>query len=745
MPGFKPRDFDYFDDPDNDLDHELDDDLDDGLNDDFGEPEGFDDHYGGDPVNDGRTDEEWEKYLEQMDPDGGRNAGRTTPARKTSRKASSADGKAAEGKGKKKGRGALVALALLLLAAGVGAYIWFFTDLYYVASVKMVQSRVDMFVGESLTLEHELTVFGSGEPDLEWSSSAPDVASVDGLGAVSACAAGDATVTLSEPESGLTAQCTVSVHAVDELVLSDRELTLGVGETHIMSVQTGALSAEQPVFVCSDSDVATVDESGRVTAVSVGTTDVTVSARGFNDASFSITVMAAPTVISSSDAGGMCLGETRQITALPGEGEYCSLYGYQSDDPSVVSVDAGGLMSAVAEGTANITISAYNGVSCTLPVTVGEEAGKVTVPEKLTAYNGVPVNLGAADSTGNCRQFFYTSSAPEIVQVSEQGDLSVLRCGTATITCTSYNGSSAQCEVTAKAVDYTTPYTSARVNENIAVLAASYPELVSVESIGTSVQGRDIPLVKLGTGERKALVVAGMHSRENISVSFTMRCIEEYARYAAAGERYDNYNVKKLLEKFTVYFVPLLNPDGLDIYMGIAQPEYTDQPLTQEEIDEFKNTANGVNLNRNFPFEWGYKGVNVTEPDNRSFAGTSAGSEPETQAIMALCAANEFEWLLDMHCKGHMIYYKDKVNELTEESNKLARRLYQRCDFGFTDQSTLYEISGGLENWFRMEYGKPGICIELVGNKYNPLVNKHFDYKLDWPRTKFVFLMCLED
>ena len=138
--------------------------------------------------------------------------------------------------------------------------------------------------------------------------------------------------------------------------------------------------------------------------------------------------------------------------------------------------------------------------------------------------------------------------------------------------------------------------------------------------------------------KRKVLVVAGMHSRENIAVTYTMRCIEEYAQAASEGKRYSGkYNVKKLLGEFTIYFVPLLNPDGLDIVMGLAQPEYTDQIFTEEELYEFKNTANGVNLNRNFPFEWGYEGINTTAPDGRSYAGASAGSEPETQAIIALC------------------------------------------------------------------------------------------------------------
>ena len=777
MPRYNPGKYSPTDDFDDDFSDDFDNDFGDGFDDDFDDDFGrfgdFDNIEDFDDINpysreyarlpSGRREtEEWESYLDRMDPARGRaHERRHPPARREpeprrhpeARRAPTpvrypeqARAPKAKKGAKKQSRAWLAALVLVLLAAGAGLYVWFFTDLYYVASVKLNSSGLDMFVGEQITVGYDLISFGSGTPDLKWSSSDTSVAEVDGQGNVSAHGAGSTSVMLIEPSSGLSARCTVTVHEVTEMVVDKTFLTLGAGETCTVSVQTGAAGTEQPEFVSADNAVAAVDSAGTVTAAAAGQTEITVSARGFSDVTLHVSVLSAPSVISPSDAGGMCMGETRRMTAALPEGEFCSKYSYSSDNPSVVSVDESGLMTAVGEGTANLTVSAYNGVSCTVPLTVGREAGEVTVPQKLTVYNGLPKALEASDSTGNCRQFYYTSSDPEIVQVDEQGNLYSLKPGTATITCTSYNGNSARCSVTAKIVDHTTPYTSRRVRENIVALEAAYPELISSGSIGSSVQGRDISLVKLGTGERKVLVVAGMHSRENITVNYTMRCIEEYARAFAEGKRYaEKYNVKKLLSEYTVYIVPLLNPDGLDIIMGEGQPEYTDQPLTEEELAEFKNTANGVNLNRNFPFEWGHEGINTTTPDGRSYAGSSAGSEPEAQAIISLCADNEFEWLLDIHCKGHLIYYQDKVTGEMPEASKLARRLHSRCEFTLTDKSTLKEISGGLENWFRKEYGRPGICVELVGSRYNPSVNEYFESKLDWNRTRGVFLMCLED
>ncbi len=631
---------------------------------------------------------------------------------------------------------------VLLLAAGV-VFRLVQSEVYYVAQISFEEQATSMFVGEELPVTPEIVSFGAGEPVLEWNSSAPSVASVDETGAVKALSAGQTSITVTEPQSGRQAQCSVSVYNIDQMVLGFAETTMGVGEQTALTVQMGAQGIGSPEFASSDESVAAVDASGSITASAPGTAEITVTARGFEAASCSVTVLEAPTVLETVTSGSMCAGETRQLTVSMSDLEYSSVIEYTSDNPSVVSVDAAGVMKAAAKGTATITARAHNGVSCAVPVTVTDEPSSVTVSKKMTVYSGRPVFIGVTDNTEACQEYYYKSSDPEVLRVDEDGTLHVLKRGTATVTCTSYNGKSAECKVTAKIVDYTKPYTSQIVYDNIAALAATYPELIKTSSIGTSVQGRDITLLTLGTGERKVLVASGIHSKESLVVNFTMRCIDEYAKAAAEGDWLGRYDVEKLLSEFTIYFVPLMNPDGMDIAMGIEQPEYTDIPLTEEELSDFKNNANGVNLNRNFPFEWGADGVDTDGPDARSYAGTAAASEPETQALMALCEAHDFEWMFNMHVKGHMIFYQDKVNETSQRSKNMAARLAARCDFVLNDESTVYEISGGFENWFRQKYGNPGLCVEMVESKFSVAVNDSFNRKVQWDVTYGLFLMCL--
>lgn len=645
---------------------------------------------------------------------------------------------------KKKGKAVGVVFAVLLLLLGAAAaYAWFSPDIYYVTSVELEQNSAQLFVGENISLISDISALGTDSPAVEWISSAPEVVSVSAEGGVSALAEGTAQITLRETKSQKEAVCSVTVKNVEDMYLSFTEITAGVGESTALTVQTVGAEDALPEFASSDNAVAAVDENGTVTAVGAGSAQITVSVRGHNDAYCSVEVKAAPTAVEAVTDGKLCLGEVRQITVSMSDAEHSSSMKYESSDPAVVSVDSNGVMTAQEKGSASVTVTAHNGVSCSLEVSVGSAPSSVTVSKSLTVYNGRPLVLEVSDNTGRCRQYTYTSADPDVVEVDEDGTLHMRSPGSTTVTCTSYNGKSASCKVTSKIVDYQNPYTSDIVYENIAALAAAYPDIISTESIGTSVQGRDITLVKLGKGERKVLVVAGMHSKEHIAVTFTMRTIEEYAEAYTKGKKYGGYKVTSLLDEYTIYYVPLMNPDGMDIFMGVASRSYTDEPLVGEDIAAYKNNANGVNLNRNFPFEWGAKKVNVTTPDVNSYAGASAGSEPETQAIISLCAANEFEWLMDMHCRGHLVYYQDKVNAETKQAENMARRLYKKCDFTLTDKSTVYEISGGLENWFRSEYGRAGLCVELVPSLFNTNVNESFERKTKWEDTKYIFLMCL--
>ena len=294
-----------------------------------------------------------------------------------------------------------------------------------------------------------------------------------------------------------------------------------------------------------------------------------------------------------------------------------------------------------------------------------------------------------------------------------------------------------------KIVNYVTRPTYASVQSEIAALAEAYPDLIRVSSIGTSVQGRDLTMLTLGNGRAEACIIAGIHAREGVSVSFLMRCIEEYAAaYVSESGKMGGYNMKNLLDVYTLYIVPLSNPDGLEIVGGRAEPEVRVAYEKDQDISDYKGNANGVNLNKNFPLLWDKINTKCNKPHAEKYKGPAAASEPETQALMALCEAHDFMWMTSIHVRGDCVYWSDKTNPSVGQSAVMAQKLKERLDFYKCPTSEKVEgYGGGFENWFRQQYDRPGLCLELMPLDYfvTPLSDEThsiFSTATRWDLTK---------
>ena len=156
--------------------------------------------------------------------------------------------------------------------------------------------------------------------------------------------------------------------------------------------------------------------------------------------------------------------------------------------------------------------------------------------------------------------------------------------------------------------------------EDLFELQEKYNSKVSVKSAGTSVMGRIIPLVKTGCGSKKLLAVASVHGREFISSCFIMRCFKDFLKEGCE------------IKGKSLYILPMLNPDGVEIALKRANPLKQPEDFNPEL---FKNNANNINLNANFPYQFSFV------PKSRQ-GGKAPASEPETKALINLCKENCF-------------------------------------------------------------------------------------------------------
>lgn len=284
------------------------------------------------------------------------------------------------------------------------------------------------------------------------------------------------------------------------------------------------------------------------------------------------------------------------------------------------------------------------------------------------------------------------------------------------------------------------------MTDEAAKLLARYPDLISISSAGQSVEGRDLLLIKLGTGDRKMFLCGAHHAREYISSSFLMKMAETYADYASRAAKFGNYDVRDLLSKVTIYIVPMVNPDGVNLVNnGIeavgSQEAVEAIAMVKDSYREWKANIDGVDLNRQYPAYWEEKYDNVGVPASENYKGAASATEPEVKAIISLSEENDFILSASFHAKGNVVYWADSgtVNLLSGVKN-IARGLCSLTGYDLMPVSQKPSVFGaGYENWFRLKFKRPSFCIELTPSNNTDMPNndKNFD-SLVWKNAKYI-------
>lgn len=148
------------------------------------------------------------------------------------------------------------------------------------------------------------------------------------------------------------------------------------------------------------------------------------------------------------------------------------------------------------------------------------------------------------------------------------------------------------------------------LRQNLSYLIKVYP-FIRVQTIGNSVLGKPIYAVRLGKGPNKVFYSGSIHANEFITTSVLMKFIEDYAYSYANGLKLYDYPVRKLFQTTSIYIVPMVNPDGVDLVTGniaISSPNYQKALHIANDFPKFpfpdgwKANINGVDLKNYQPF-----------------------------------------------------------------------------------------------------------------------------------------------
>ncbi|MBT2504460.1 immune inhibitor A [Streptomyces sp. ISL-98] len=199
------------------------------------------------------------------------------------------------------------------------------------------------------------------------------------------------------------------------------------------------------------------------------------------------------------------------------------------------------------------------------------------------------------------------------------------------------------------------------LQEEIVKTGQAHPGLTKVVSIGKTLQGKDILALKLTKGARKTkdgakpsvLYLSNQHAREWITPEMTRRLMHHYLDQYGKDRR-----ITKIVDSTELWFVLSANPDGYDWTHDPAGDRLWRKNMRDIDADGKYTPSDGVDLNRNFAYKWGYDNEGSSpNPASATYRGASPMSEPETQVLDRFQKRIGFEYGINYHSAAELILY----------------------------------------------------------------------------------------
>lgn len=247
--------------------------------------------------------------------------------------------------------------------------------------------------------------------------------------------------------------------------------------------------------------------------------------------------------------------------------------------------------------------------------------------------------------------------------------------------------------------------TLAEVEADLDSMHARYPQLIGTrDSIGQTLEGRTIWGVRIsgntGSGATLpcALFTSLHHAREPegmmVLIYFLWYVLEQYG----ADEE-----ITSLLDSREIYVVPVVNPDG---YFHNMSTNPGGGGLWRKNRRANGDGSFGVDLNRNYGFQWGYDGIGSSPLMNdNDYRGAAPFSEPETQAIRDLCQRKKPACALNYHAYANGLIHPWGYSDLPTQDSLVYKRLaeyltaHNYYTYGTGGFTLGYATNGDADDW----------------------------------------------
>lgn len=214
-------------------------------------------------------------------------------------------------------------------------------------------------------------------------------------------------------------------------------------------------------------------------------------------------------------------------------------------------------------------------------------------------------------------------------------------------------------------------YSSSILQINLDSLNRLYP-FIEIESAGKSVLGTNIPVVKIGRGQKKVFYCASFHANEWICSPLIMKFLADYCYTYVNNLNIFGINARSLYNSCAIYIMPMVNPDGVDLVTGEINPNsslYSNTRLIAQNYpnipfpEGWKANIRGVDLNLQFPAGWEQArqikfAQGFTSPAPRDFVGYGPLTEPESLAVYNYTLSHNFSLVIAFHTQGEVIFWQ---------------------------------------------------------------------------------------
>lgn len=258
-------------------------------------------------------------------------------------------------------------------------------------------------------------------------------------------------------------------------------------------------------------------------------------------------------------------------------------------------------------------------------------------------------------------------------------------------------------------------YTHAEMEAGLDSLVAAYPTLARIDTLGTTYQGIRIRAIKISDNvnvdenEPEVFIMGCHHAREIMSVEVPMRL----AKYLLANYGTDPV-VTNIVNTREIWIAPMINIDGhywVELNHSGSSVNWWRKNRRVNGDGSF-----GVDINRNYGYNWGYDNVGSSPtPGSDVYRGSAAFSEPETQAVRNFCALHHFTLSLSYHSYGDDILYPwgyAPLNTMDQELfAALGDTLRHGNDYlaGNVASGAIYLTNGDSDDWLYGDVQTKGV------------------------------------